>query len=754
MARGQDTAKNPNRSQREFLRIQEQILKKTDATEKSQRRYKRWTQETQSFQDDILGTITNELDKKIEIMNVTRSVSETLAETFTHNKEILESSRQILSSTELYVEQLKKSSQFIDQLVDRIPFISDEMKESYKDTIKNFFAPMVERWTDMQAHALEVWNSWGVGAKTMVGIVAVTLYGVVKIFNQLDEATEGFLKSLGTTRDEAKQLLSTSLDTYSSLAKYGISLDQSLDITQALVNEYGHMNNVSNKLQKTTAIMAQSFGMSADEAATLVKLQKEALGLSDAQVENNAKLIKASAKIYNVGAGRVARDLADSAEDVAKFSSAGMESIIKSAAYARRLGTSFKEIATIAESLLDIETSTSASMQVQVLTGKTINLEYARNQALLGNIQNANKNILEQLGSYAELSTADYFTKKAISELLGTDTQTWMTMLKNQEEMNKLSKDTRKIYEQFLGVSLADSLELDKTLGAWSKLKAQMSALFVPILMPIVEGLTWMVEKLADGLDLLNNAGWMQWKNNMNGAGKAITGIVVSLGGLFVTMKLLKGAMGIFKGGGIVGSILGKGAGGGVKIGFGLLKAALGIAALGGALIVVGKGLQMFKDIGFKEVGAMVASLAGLGAVGAVLGAFAAPVLIGAAALGALGGALTITAIAAEKFANAIYKTPAESIARVAEIQKNIDMSHMKSEMESVVDPVRELNKEFSELNKNILQLNKLNKNTMFEGLGSTKTRSKKTEQPIKVELKLDNKVLASAMKTIVINGD
>lgn len=271
----------------------------------------------------------------------------------------------------------------------------------------------------MQVKAQEMWNKFGVGSKLAIAVVAVTLYKVVQLFNQLDEATENFLQTLGTTRDVADKLLDISFNTYSELAKYGVSLDKSLDVTMALVEEYGRLDGFSDRLQKSTTIMAQAFGMTAGEAATLVKLQKESLGLSDEQVENNMKLIKANAKIYNIGAGRIAKDLAGSAEDVAKFSGAGMDSIIKSAAYARRLGSSFSEIATIAESLLDIGTSTASALQVQMLTGKAINISEARSLALKGEVGQANEAILKQLGTHAEMQDADYFTKKAISDLLG-----------------------------------------------------------------------------------------------------------------------------------------------------------------------------------------------------------------------------------------------------------------------------------------------------------------------------------------------
>jgi hypothetical protein len=168
---------------------------------------------------------------------------------------------------------------------------------------------------------------------------------------------------------------------------------------------------------------------------------------------------------------------------------------------------------------------------------------------------------------------------------------------------------------------------------------------------------------------------------------------------------------------------------------------------------VVGKGMQQLANVNADQLSAMIVPLLKLGAVGVLLGAFALPALLGAAALAALGVALTITSIAAERFSKAIFLTPAEGITRLVQMQKDIDMSHMKSELESVVDPIRELNKEFSELTTNILKLSKMKTKDIFGG--SKGGRSSQTiRQPIKLEVKLDKYTIAKAMETVILEGN
>lgn len=117
------------------------------------------------------------------------------------------------------------------------------------------------------------------------------------------------------------------------------------------------------------------------------------------------------------------------------------------------------------------------------------------------------------------------------------------------------------------------------------------------------------------------------------------------MGGIGAGLKTLGGGLGS------LGKGLGKGIQGlltGIAKGiaaFGNAKVLLGAGAmviLSGALFITSKALQGFADVEWEDVAKGMASLAGIGVIGALAGT-AAPLLIaGAAALGLLGGALWV----------------------------------------------------------------------------------------------------------------
>lgn len=77
------------------------------------------------------------------------------------------------------------------------------------------------------------------------------------------------------------------------------------------------------------------------------------------------------------------------------------------------------------------------------------------------------------------------------------------------------------------------------------------------------------------------------------------------------------------------------------------------LTALGGSLWVAGKALTAFTEIKWQDAATGIATVAGLAVVASALGGAAAPMLIGAGAIAALGGAMWIAGAAAQQFAKA-----------------------------------------------------------------------------------------------------
>ena len=85
-----------------------------------------------------------------------------------------------------------------------------------------------------------------------------------------------------------------------------------------------------------------------------------------------------------------------------------------------------------------------------------------------------------------------------------------------------------------------------------------------------------------------------------------------------------------------------------------MILGAIGVGILGGALFVAGKGFEIFQNLDWETIGKGFVAIAGLAAIGAVVGLAAPLILAGSVAVGAMGIALIPFAYAAQLAAPAL----------------------------------------------------------------------------------------------------
>jgi hypothetical protein len=109
----------------------------------------------------------------------------------------------------------------------------------------------------------------------------------------------------------------------------------------------------------------------------------------------------------------------------------------------KALGTSLKEMDSIADSLLDFESSISKQFEAQLFTGKDINLQEARRMFLNNDLAGAALEINKQLGSSEEFLHMNRFAAMSLAESFGMSRDQLGEMLRRQELLSKLgAKDT------------------------------------------------------------------------------------------------------------------------------------------------------------------------------------------------------------------------------------------------------------------------------------------------------------------------
>ena len=121
-------------------------------------------------------------------------------------------------------------------------------------------------------------------------------------------------------------------------------------------------------------------------------------------------------------------------------------------ATAKALGMELSKVEGIADSLLDFESSIENELQAELLLGKNINLEKARQAALNNDLATVAKEISNQIGDSAEFSKMNRIQQEALAKSVGM----------NREDLAQ----TLFVQEQLVGATGEQAKEEEKLINA------------------------------------------------------------------------------------------------------------------------------------------------------------------------------------------------------------------------------------------------------------------------------------------------
>ena len=141
------------------------------------------------------------------------------------------------------------------------------------------------------------------------------------------------------------------------------------------------------------AKLKADFGVSGQAAGNLmVVMQATGAASKDAAFEM-AKGVASLAQAEGVAPGQVMQDIANNTEAFAGFAKDGGMNVARAAIEAKKLGINFDTAVKIADNLLDFESSIQQQMEAEILLGRQLNLDKARQLALSGDIEGLQREV-------------------------------------------------------------------------------------------------------------------------------------------------------------------------------------------------------------------------------------------------------------------------------------------------------------------------------------------------------------------------
>jgi hypothetical protein len=283
---------------------------------------------------------------------------------------------------------------------------------------------------------------------------AALLYGIGKIVDEFGELGKEI--GVGVT-----QMIGLKLQALTFSKIFGeTSKDAVLELQAAL----GDTRATTFGLNLDAATLAANYKLTGDQAAYIATAFGKVSGNSDEVGKNTLAFTKQLALSNGIMPTRAFEDIANSSEFVAKFTNESGKNIGTAAVAAGKLGVNLKTASTIANHLLDYQTSVDKEMEASVLLGREFNLQKARQLAYEGDIAGSMKEALNAAGGIDEFMSLDPIRRQAVADALGVSVNELQKMASQQKDLNGMNGVGAQIYSrieetlQALGNSLGGKI--------------------------------------------------------------------------------------------------------------------------------------------------------------------------------------------------------------------------------------------------------------------------------------------------------
>ena len=319
----------------------------------------------------------------------------------------------------------------------------------------------------------------GVGLKSAFGGLGnfltdptVILTNLIKGFVKVDKAATQFARQTG----QDMNTLSTSIDSanmhYITMAEY---ITTASDLTKELGQNANAIFQPEDILEASE--MVHAMGMSVEQSNQLAKLSK----INGGNIKEQNKALVEGVNSYNkqnktaYAAGEILRDVAAVSDGIAISYAGYPEKLGEAVTAAKDLGMSLGDVDKIADSLLNFEQSIAKEMEAELLTGKDLNLEKARQAALNNDLETVAKELTAQGVTSAEFASMNRIQQQKMAEAMGMSKDQMAKMLLQQKLSSGISEDSLSAAEKQTLESLKQEEAQEKFTKSIEKLQQALA---------------------------------------------------------------------------------------------------------------------------------------------------------------------------------------------------------------------------------------------------------------------------------------
>ena len=318
--------------------------------------------------------------------------------------------------------------------------------------------------------------------------------GTLKASDNINDLQKG----LGISYSSARQLQSELVATQRTSEKLFITTSDLNKAFLDLTKTTGLLADFGGETLVSFTTLTEQLGFSAEEASKLTLLSriqsKNTEDILSNTVDTVGSLIRQNGVAINVKG--VLNDVANVSDAIAISLGKNPALIAEAATEARLFGSNLEQVDKIASSLLDFESSIAAELEAELLLGKEINLEKARQAALNNDLVTLSNELVNNNQIIEAFATGNRIQQEAAASALGMSRDELAKIALQQDYINLSAEQFRSTYGDVTYESLQAQSASEKFASTVEKIQGIVGDIGVS-LAPIIDGFASVVGFLA-----------------------------------------------------------------------------------------------------------------------------------------------------------------------------------------------------------------------------------------------------------------
>ncbi|MBU1213483.1 MAG: hypothetical protein KJ587_19785, partial [Alphaproteobacteria bacterium] len=261
-----------------------------------------------------------ELSKEFELL------SRELTNTIQLDKEGRDVYSNLLDSQKKIQQMSDKATTSLENAVDRItsfiPIIGDEISIGFKAKI---IPKLAGRLDSIFMKTFMTKGKGGLpGGLSMTKLIGIAgaitaIIGLIKAFTLAERTIVDLVKNTGFLREDVLAIRDDMFAAYANIGKFGITLEDVSETTKALLEEFGSLGIINQKLIENAAKWSRAYSIGTEEIAKTIDVLNRSLGLTVEQIDSFVTDLDVRGRIAGVSMSLVMKDITRDANFLAIY---------------------------------------------------------------------------------------------------------------------------------------------------------------------------------------------------------------------------------------------------------------------------------------------------------------------------------------------------------------------------------------------------------------------------------------------------